>query len=155
MVTIGKQNDKRESKHMTNREIYVPPTGPPRENPFYPGFFSEFGEEKVRMLFESFYDEIAISSIRDMFPEDLSESKVRTADFLIQVMGGFPCYSQKYGPPKMRARHIPFEIDENARMVWLDCFAKAMEKNGVEDKHKEILWKFVVEFSKWMVNKKD
>lgn len=138
---------------MNNRRIYVPAEGPPRENPFYLGFYAEFGEENARNLVSIFYDEIAISPIKDMFPQDLSFSKVRTADFLIQVMGGPPYYSQKYGPPRMRARHFPFEIDEYARQVWLQCFATAMEKLGLEERFKVILWKFVENFSKWMVNK--
>ena len=72
-------------------------------------------------------------------------------------MGGPPLYFEKYGPPRMRARHLPFEIDEEARQVWLLCFDKilngAPEKYDFPPQHLEGFRKFLESFSAWMVNK--
>ena len=137
------------------REIYVPPTGPP-QGPIIPkGTFQKLGETKFRELLDLFYENILSSEIRDMFPEgNLKESAEKSADFLIQVSGGPPYYSQKYGPPRMRMRHFPFEIDEKARRVWLSCYKKALNDSGIEDPEKSYIWDFLVSFSAWMVNKK-
>jgi hemoglobin len=57
----------------------------------------------------------------------------------------------------MRARHLPFEIDEQARQVWLGCFHKVLE--GAESKyqfpaeHLDGFKDFLKSFSAWMVNK--
>lgn len=95
------------------------------------------------------------SPIRAMYSDDdliLSEEKL--GDFLIQVMGGASYYSRKYGPPRMRVRHFPFEIDEKARRVWLSCFKKALGETEMDDSDRTEIYTFLTIFSAWMVNKK-
>ncbi|MGJ4745378.1 bacitracin resistance protein BacA [Leptospira sp. SA-E8] len=133
--------------------FYTPPGGPPPPSPRLRELFAKIGEDPIRELVSVFYDQIAISEIRWMFPEDLEESKVKSADFMVQVLGGPPYYVQKYGPPKMRARHLPFPIDEKARRVWLSCYRKAIKDWEADEESKEILWQFLQDFSSWMVNK--
>jgi hemoglobin len=57
----------------------------------------------------------------------------------------------------MRARHIPFEIDEKARQIWLGCFMKTIEnadkKYNFPPQHMEGFKDFLESFSAWMVNK--
>jgi hemoglobin len=57
----------------------------------------------------------------------------------------------------MRARHLPFEIDEAARQVWLGCFEKTLknagEKYNFPAQHLEGFKIFLRDFSAWMVNK--
>ncbi|PJZ50842.1 bacitracin resistance protein BacA [Leptospira saintgironsiae] len=133
--------------------FYTPAGGPPPPSPRLRELFSKVGENSIRELVSVFYDQIAISEIRGMFPEDLEESKVKSADFMVQVLGGPPYYVQKYGPPKMRARHLPFPIDEKARRSWLSCYRKAIKDWEADEESKEILWQFLQDFSSWMVNK--
>lgn len=136
------------------REIYTPPGGPPQHPPLNPNLFRALGEEKVRSLTAIFYKEIAESSIRSMYPEDdLKLSEEKLADFMIQVLGGPAYYVRKYGPPRMRARHFPFEIDEKARRVWLSCFKKALDETEMEDSDRKDIYSFLTSFSAWMVNK--
>jgi hemoglobin len=136
------------------REIYTPPGGPPQGPPLNPNLFKNLGEEKIRRLVNFFYKEISESSIRAMYPEDdLALSEEKLADFMVQVMGGPAYYVRKYGPPRMRARHFPFEIDEKARRVWLSCFKKALDSIEIEANDKQELFVFLTNFSAWMVNK--
>ncbi|RHX81966.1 bacitracin resistance protein BacA [Leptospira yasudae] len=137
---------------MEERPLFIPPSGPPGPIPGLQTVFASAGENGLRRLVSDFYDQIPSSPIAFMFPEDLEESKIKSADFLIQVTGGPPLYSQNYGPPRMRARHLPFPIDEKARRVWLACYRKALEDWEAEESVKEILWNFFRDFSAWMVN---
>ncbi|NBU98853.1 MAG: bacitracin resistance protein BacA [Spirochaetia bacterium] len=137
------------------REIYVPPGGPPQGPPPSKEIFLKLGEDKIRELVKLFYDEIETSTIRNMFPESLEESVPKSADFMVQVLGGPSYYVQKYGPPRMRMRHIPFIIDEKARRAWLGCYKKALEKSNIPDPESKMIWDFLVDFSSWMVNTKE
>lgn len=136
------------------REIYTPPSGPPSGPIFQKGFIEKVQETEVRNLVEIFYNNILQSEIRTMFPETIEESIEKSADFMVQVMGGRPYYSEKYGHPRMRARHFPFEIDEKARRIWLGCYKKALESSNIGKEEREIIWEFLTNFSAWMVNKK-
>lgn len=136
------------------REIYVPPTGPPQEPIIPKETFQILGEDRIRNLVRNFYKKLETSEIRDMFPENMEESAEKSADFMVQVLGGPPLYSMKYGPPRMRARHLPFIIDEKARRVWLGCYRQALNESDIPEEQKELIWKFLVNFSAWMVNTK-
>jgi hemoglobin len=115
------------------------------------------GEENIFKMMSAFYAELEKSSIRGLFPPDMQESSKKSAKFFVQVLGGPPLYVIDHGPPRMRARHLPFEIDDAARQVWLQCFDKvlegAAEKYGFPAQHLEGFKTFLREFSAWMVNK--
>ena len=57
----------------------------------------------------------------------------------------------------MRARHIPFPIDEQARQTWLECFHRVLEgaetKYAFPPQHLDGFKEFLRDFSAWMVNK--
>lgn len=137
------------------RQIYTPPGGPPQGPSLAPRIFKNLGEEKIRSLVHLFFEQIPQSDIIGMYPEpdNLALSEEKLADFMIQVSGGPAYYIQKFGPPRMRARHFPFEIDEKARRTWLGCFRKALNATEMEKDDRELIWEFVVVFSAWMVNK--
>jgi hemoglobin len=139
-----------------NREIYVPPQGPPQGGPSR-DIYPLMGEENIFKMLSDFYKELEKSSIRAMFPSDMEEASQKSAKFFVQVLGGPPLYVIDYGPPRMRARHIPFEIDEKARQVWLGCFMKILEnsdkKYNFPLEHMAGFKAFLEGFSAWMVNK--
>ena len=93
-----------------------------------------------------------------MFPEDMVEASKRTAAFFVFLLGGPPLYHQKYGPPMMRQRHIPFVIDEAARQEWLNAFRITLENADVKYKfpmeYMSEFTAFLDRFSGWMVNTK-
>jgi len=139
-----------------DREAFVPPGGPPREGPSRE-IYGLMGEENIFRMLEDFYAELEKSPIRGLFPEDLKAASQKSAKFFVGLLGGPPLYAQEYGPPRMRARHMPFEIDEAARQVWLTCFERVLEgatkKYGFPAEHLERFRVFLREFSGWMVNK--
>jgi hemoglobin len=139
------------------RPIYTPPTGPPQGPGPNPAIYRVMGEANIFKMMSDFYKELEKSEIRPLFPADMEEASRKSALFFITVLGGPPLYFQTYGPPRMRARHLPFEIDEPARQVWLACFDRVLEgadmKYQFPMEHMQSFKDFLRSFSAWMVNK--
>ncbi|HTY03602.1 MAG TPA: group II truncated hemoglobin [Rhodocyclaceae bacterium] len=94
------------------------------------------GEPVVRAIVHRFYE------LMDTLPEaqtvrrmhtDLAASEEKLYMFMTGWLGGPQLYAQKYGPPRLRASHLPFAIGTAERDQWLLCMRQAMEEN-VEDK---------------------
>ena len=67
-----------------------------------------------------------------MHPKDLSGSADKLFKFLSGWFGGPQLYMNEYGHPRLRARHLPFPIDNQARDQWLMCMEKAMTELGYD-----------------------
>ncbi|MEL6328297.1 MAG: hypothetical protein AAFR38_01435 [Planctomycetota bacterium] len=139
--------------------VYTPPGGPPQNTSVSREIFGLMGEDNIRAMIASFYDRLAASEIAELFPKgdkNIQRAAEKSADFFVFLLGGPPLYQQRHGPPMMRARHMPFEIDDNARLVWLRCFkeaiADAVEKHGFPAQHRDGFEDFLDKFSTWMVN---
>src|SRR5690242_13992912 len=139
------------------RMIYTPPGGPPQGPGPNPAIYRIMGEENIFRMMSDLYKEIEKSEIRHLFPADMEEASRKSALFFVTILGGPPLYAQKFGSPRMRARHIPFEIDEGARQTWLACFDRTLEgadvKYNFPPEHLQGFKDFLKSFSAWMVNK--
>ncbi len=128
-----------------------------RIEPFLPdnGIFESLGEEGIRNMISDFYDLLVKSDIKHMFPTDNEELKLAkqyAADFIIQRFGGPNYYAQRRGKPLLTRRHEPFEITPMGRITWLECYRKVLIKQDIPEKVIQDYWKFIDEFSTWMVN---
>ena len=141
------------------RVIYTPPGGPPQGPGPNRAIYRVMGEANIFRMMRDFYKELEKSELRPLFPANMEEASHKSAEFFVTILGGPPLYAQKYGPPRMRARHIPFEIDERRRQLWLGCFDRVLEgadvKYGFPIEHMEGFKNFLKSFSAWMVNKAD
>ncbi len=141
---------------MMQREIYIPPGGPPQVNPPNPEIFAVMGEANIFAMIADFYRELEQSSLRAIFPKDMQKASEKSAAFFVGLLGGPPLYHQRYGNPAMRARHMPFVIDEAARREWIVCFDRVLEdaptKYTFPIEHLLGFRIFLLEFSGWMVN---
>lgn len=138
------------------KPVYVPPGGPPQHIAPSQEIYALMGEENIFKMCEDFYRKLEGSELRPMFPPDMVEASKKQAMFIVGLVGGPPLFAQAFGPPMMRKRHIPFEIDEAARQIWLTCFTETL-KNAVEDyhfpaEHLDGFIEFLIGFSAWMVN---
>ena len=119
--------------------------------------YARMGRENFYRMIEEFYRELGASPIRSMFPEDLVASSRKSAAFFAQLTGGPREYSERYGPPRMRARHLAFRITPQARAEWLACFERILERAvddfGFPSEHLDGFRQFLQKFSQWMVNK--
>ena len=140
-----------------SRQIFVPPGGPPQGPPPNPEIYRIMGDANIFKMMSDFYKELEKSEVRPLFPADMEEASKKSAAFFVGILGGPPLYAQMYGSPRMRARHMPFEIDEHARQVWLACFDRVLEGADVKYQfpvqHMQSFKDFLVRFSAWMVNK--
>jgi hemoglobin len=140
-----------------DRIIYTPPGGPPQGPTPNSAIYRSMGEANIFRMMADLYKELERSEVRPLFPADMEEASKKSAAFFVTLLGGPPLYMQKYGPPRMRARHIPFEIDERARKIWLECFDKVLEGADVKYQfpmeHMQGFKDFLKSFSAWMVNK--
>lgn len=101
------------------------------------------GEAGVRSLVDRFYDQMdsdpEAAGIRAMHPSDLTTSREKLFLFLCGWTGGPPRYVQKYGHPKLRARHLPFPIGTNERDAWVQCMDVALDDHEMPDMLREYL----------------
>jgi len=90
------------------------------------------GEPAVKQLVDRFYDLMDTMpesyEIRQIHPKDLQSSRDKLFLFLSGWLGGPPLYVEKYGHPRLRARHLPYPIDESARDQWLLCMNQALDE---------------------------
>ena len=95
------------------------------------------GESGVRKLVDRFYDLMdtlpEASQIRQMHADDLSIARDKLFQFLSGWLGGPSLYIEEFGHPRLRARHLPFTIDEAARDAWMTCMTRALAEQGMDD----------------------
>jgi hemoglobin len=84
--------------------------------------------EQIVDRFYHFMDTLPeAKNIREQHPADLTESKNKLVMFLVGWSGGPQLYIEKFGHPRLRARHMPFKIGERERDQWLYCMFKALD----------------------------
>lgn len=96
------------------------------------------GEERVRELVDRFYDlmelEPAYAGIRALHPTDLEHSRNKLHWFLCGWLGGPQHYVERFGHPRLRARHMPFEIGGSERDQWMGCMRQAMRELALDER---------------------
>ena len=115
------------------------------------------GEPAVRALVDRFYDlmdlEPAYAGIRRLHPGTLDGSRDKLHWFLCGWLGGPDLYVQRFGHPRLRARHLPYEIGIAERDQWLACMTQAMQECGIEASLAERLAAAFFNTADWMRNK--
>jgi hemoglobin len=98
------------------------------------------GAEAIRKLVQAFYPKVqAHPNLGPLFPEDITPVMEKQYMFLTQFFGGPPLYSEKVGPPMMRARHMPFPISVERAEEWLGCMKAAMKEIGLPPALREVM----------------
>lgn len=91
------------------------------------------GTAGIRRVVEAFYPKVQEHPLLGpLFPEDITPVMDKQELFLTQFFGGPPLYSDQYGHPMMRARHMPFPITPERADAWLGCMSRALDET-VED----------------------
>jgi hemoglobin len=95
------------------------------------------GIETIRALVENFYDVMdsdpKAAPIRAYHSKDLTEAREKLFMFLTGWTGGPQLYIERYGHPRLRARHLPFAIGESERDQWMYCMIQAMHRLNMEE----------------------
>lgn len=94
------------------------------------------GAPAVRALADRFYDLMdrlpEATPVRAMHSADLALSRDKLYEFLSGWLGGPQLYVEKYGHPKLRARHLRVRIGPSERDQWMLCMRQALE-DTIED----------------------
>lgn len=115
------------------------------------------GETKLRELVDRFYDlmdlEPEFDGIRVLHPATLEDSRNKLYWFLSGWTGGPNLYIERFGHPRLRARHLPYAIASGERDQWLRCMAWAMQDVGIAEALQERLMQSFYQTADWMRNK--
>lgn len=94
------------------------------------------GRRRVECMIDCLYDRIESDpELRAVFPADLDVGRAKQKLFFEQWLGGEPRYSQRYGSPRLRQRHLPFSISRRRADRWLDHMSAAIRDCGLDDGH--------------------
>lgn len=122
-----------------------------------PSAFAQLGSEaNVQSLVDRFYDlmdlEPAYAGIRSLHPTSLDGSRDKLYWFLCGWLGGPDLYQQRFGHPRLRARHLPYQIGIDERDQWMACMRQAMAECGVDAALAERLYAAFFNTADWMRN---
>lgn len=140
---------------MTLRIEKKPPATPTIDTPFaWIG-----GETRVKALVERFYDLMDLdpgyAALRAAHGSDLVRARQHLFWFLCGWLGGPQHYTERFGHPKLRMRHVPFVIGIKERDQWLACMDQAMGETGVPADLRSRLRESFFQTADWMRNTPD
>ena len=112
------------------------------------------GHETFRRLIAAFYSRVETDPVlRPLYPEDvLGPAAERLRMFLEQYWGGPRTYNEVRGHPRLRARHVPFRVDEAARVAWLSNMREALDEIGLHPEADRVLWDYLKTAAQMLVN---
>ncbi len=114
------------------------------------------GAEKLRALVDRFYDlmelEPEFAGIRALHPTPLDGSRDKLYWFLTGWMGGPDLYIERFGHPRLRARHLPYAIGSAERDQWLRAMAWALQDVGIAEDLQLRLMESFYQTADWMRN---
>ena len=112
------------------------------------------GEATVRELVDVFYAKIEADEVlRPIFPDDLEPGKRWQYLFLMQRWGGPAQYAAERGHPRLRMRHMPFPIDNEARDRWVQHMLDAIDEVGIPEPARSEMRQFFDQGATFMVNR--
>ncbi len=118
-------------------------------------FYEEIGGfETFRRIVAKFYEGVAGDEVlRPLYPdEDLGPAEERFLLFLVQYWGGPTTYSEQRGHPRLRMRHAPFPVDQQARDRWLTHFRAALDAVQLTPEQDAQFWAYVTHAATFMIN---
>ena len=112
------------------------------------------GHETFEQLTRVFYEHVRQDPIlAPMYPEaDWEGAETRLRMFLEQYWGGPRTYSEQRGHPRLRMRHMPFQVDPAARDAWLRNMRTAVDSLDLSPLHEAELWDYLERAAHSMVN---
>jgi hemoglobin len=104
-------------------------------------------------LVDRFYDGVATDPLlRPMYPDDLTESRAHLALFLAQYWGGPERYNQERGAPRLRMRHVHFEIGSAQSEAWLRHMTDAVKAAGMDPPDEEQMLDYLAMAANSLIN---
>ena len=116
--------------------------------------YARVGEDGFRRLVAAFYRQVSDDSILGpMYPrEDLVGAEERLRDLLVGRFGGPQRYIEQRGHPRLRQRHMPFAIGQEARERWLQLMTRALDEAAFPAEADAFLREFFAAVSTMLIN---
>jgi hemoglobin len=115
------------------------------------------GEPQVEALVERFYDlmelDPAYTALRAVHGPDLTQARQKLSWFLCGWLGGPQHYTERFGHPRLRMRHMPYTIGIVERDQWLACMDQAMAEVGMAEAVRLRLRDSFFQTADWMRNR--
>ena len=132
----------------------------PKNTPATTTPYLQIGNEAgLRQLVHRFYELMdtlpEAYGIRKLHPADLSGSEEKLFMFLSGWLGGPPLFVEKFGHPRLRARHLPFTIGSEEAAQWMLCMRQAMSELMDNDTLRIALDKALTDLALHMRNAND
>ena len=120
------------------------------------------GEERVKALVERFYDlmelEPGYAALRAAHGSTLDNARQRLFWFLCGWLGGPQHYTERFGHPRLKMRHLPQHTGGGSigiaeRDQWLACMNQAMVETVVDEALRLRLNASFFQTADWMRNR--
>lgn len=110
----------------------------------------------MRGLVDRFYDlmelEPGFAALRALHPANTDGSRDKLYWFLSGWTGGPDHYIERFGHPRLRMRHMPYQIDAQGRDQWLRCMACALQDMEIDEALQSRLMGSFYQTADWMRN---
>jgi hemoglobin len=114
------------------------------------------GEPAVRRLVDTFYDlmdaQPEARGLRALHPPSLDSSRDKLHWFLVGWTGGPAMYIERFGHPRLRARHLPFPIGAAERDAWMRCMTEALATTVADAEARAVLQQAFAQLADHMRN---
>ena len=112
------------------------------------------GSPVFRQLVDDFYAGVAEDPVlRPLYEEDdLEPAKQRLRMFLEQYWGGPTTYSEQRGHPRLRMRHVTWQIGTRERDAWLSHMLPAVARLDAADDDRVAIWDHLERAAQTLVN---
>ena len=111
------------------------------------------GEPVFHALVADFYRGVASDPVlRPLYPDDLGPAEERLRLFLVQYWGGPTTYSDQRGHPRLRMRHVAWQVGERERDAWLALMLAAVTRLEVPDQARAAIWDHLERAAHSLVN---
>ena len=116
--------------------------------------YGQIGEEGFARLVAAFYRQVPADEILGpMYPaDDLPGAEERLKEFLVGRFGGPQRYIEQRGHPRLRMRHMPFKLDQQARDRWVQLMEHALEEAQLPQESTDLLCAFFHQMSTFLMN---
>ncbi len=119
--------------------------------------FKALGEENIRAMVWHHHRLLQKTTIGHLFPQDEKIFKMaidKASDFFVEALGGEQLFTHQHGEPHLRMRHFPFDIDENAREIWIAMYKKTLKDIAFPKELLEEFWNWIEPLSIRMINRR-
>ncbi len=112
------------------------------------------GEAGIARLVADFYRRVPSDDVLGpMYPPDeLADAESRLREFLIFRFGGSDRYIQQRGHPRLRIRHAPFALTQQARDRWVALMDQALSEAELPPAIETIMREFLHQTATFLIN---